>query len=195
MKKFLFLLVSLLLVGCVSQSELDQAISQISDLEADIQEKDSDIASLETQLDGLEDAKLELDDEFEELQGEYEVVSAEKGELQLQYEEARRKVTSLTSQLNDMVCDDQLDDMKYQNILDASTILSAWWARQPGVETVQGTYRDSIWSNADTKIHAVRFVSSQDHQPYVEHFLVYFDEFGMDPGVFWVGGQCWLDVP
>lgn len=195
MKKFLFLLVSLVLVGCASQSELDQAMSQISGLEAQLQEKDSDVSSLETELDELEDAKIELNNEFEELQAEFDVISSEKGELQLQYDEARRKVSSLTSQLDEMVCDDQIDDMKYQNILDASTILSAWWARQPGVETVQGTYRDSIWSNADTKIHAVRFVSSRDHKPYVEHFLVYFHEFGMEPGVFWVGGQCWLDVP
>jgi len=85
--------------------------------------------------------------------------------------------------------------MKYENILDASTILAAWWARQPGVERVQGTYRDTIWSNANTKIHAIRYIASEDHKPYVEHFLVYFREFGMKPAVFWVGGQCWLDAP
>ena len=195
MKQITLLIAVLLIAGCASRADLDDALSQTSDLQAQIQEKDLAISSLESDIDQLSETESGLQSELESLQVSYDEVQSERDELQTIYDDARRKVTSLTSDINKLICDDQLTDMKYQNILDASTILSAWLVRQSNVETVQGTYRDSIWSNADTKIHAVRFVSSDDHKPYVDHFLVYFNEFGMKPGVFWVKGQCWLDAP
>jgi hypothetical protein len=83
--------------------------------------------------------------------------------------------------------------MQYTGIADASTILSAFVASQSWSERVQGTFRDSIWTNADSKIHGVRYIDSNDHQSYTTYFMAYFDEFGFDQGVYWVDRQCWLE--
>ena len=188
MKKIALVSCVLLLAACASQSELDTAQLQVEELQAEATVLQSEMSQTE---DSLEASNAELagaQQANQDLQIELEEMTAS-------YDDARRQVTSLTSHVNRLVCDDQIVDMKYENILDASTIIAAWWARQSEVERVQGTYRDSIWSNADTKVHAVRYVSSDDNQQYVEHFLIYFREFGMTPGVFWVKGQCWLDEP
>lgn len=57
-----------------------------------------------------------------------------------------------------------------ENILGASTILSAWVARQDWSEKVRRAYRDTIWNNANTKIHGIMYVSSEDGEEYVDLF-------------------------
>jgi len=147
---------------------------------------EDDLSTIKAELEDVKSEKDDLNSKMEALQFSYD-------ELESKYSEARSKVTSLTSEVQKYVCDDQIDDMNYENILDASTIMAAWWANQSDVERVQVTYRNSFWPNADTKIHTVEYVSAEDNQQYVEHFLIYFREFGMNPGVYWVKGQCWLD--
>lgn len=194
-KHVTLLIVGFLLVGCASPAELYKANAQVSSLQAQNWENDSTISSLEAQVDRLTDTESGLQSEMESLQASFDKVQSERDNRKSKSDEDYISILALTSQINRLICADQIVDMKYTNILDASTILAAWWARQPGVERVGGTYRNRIWSNGDTKIHAIQFVSSVDHEPYIEHFLVYFDEFEMKPGVFWLRGQCWLDVP
>ena len=171
----------LLTAGCVSKGELEQANANISTLESQLQ-------------DALQE-KSELELTLEDLNSSFEELQIDNSDLQTSYSDAVSELSSESTLVDRLVCPNQIEDMKYTDIFDASTIVASWWARQPNVESVNGTYRDHIWSNADTKIHGVRFTSSSDHQQYVEHFLIYFREFGMEPGVFWVGGQCWLDSP
>jgi len=64
--------------------------------------------------------------------------------------------------MDNLICEDQITNMKYGDILDASMILSVWVANQSYSSRVHGTYRDSIWSNADTKIYAVRYMDVDD---------------------------------
>jgi len=185
-KVLLFILFSFLLIGCASKAQLEAADGQLWWLQYQINNLEDDLSTSEVELESVESEKDDLNSKMEALQVSYE-------ELESKYNEARSKVTSLTSEVQKYVCDDQIDDMNYENILDASTIMAAWWAKQSGVEKVQSAYRDSFWPNADTKIHAVTYVSAEDNQQYVEYFLIYFREFGMNPGVYWVKGQCWLD--
>lgn len=193
--KLTIALVALVLVGCASQSDLEQAQSSVTELQDQVTELQSVIDDSKSENSSLSDQLAEANDELTQVRDERDELQAELNQTTEDYNSARSRLTKATSQLNQLVCSQQIDDMKYDNILDASTIVAAWWARQSSVERVQGTYRDSIWSNADTKIHAVRYIAAEDNQPYVEHFLIYFREFGMTPGVFWVGGQCWLDAP
>jgi predicted nuclease with TOPRIM domain len=190
------------LIGCTSKTELDSALAdldsalmEISSLESKTLEQENTIKDYEDQLSTLVAENENLIAKNELLNQDYESLVNEKDELQSKYRENNLELTEANIQLEKLICDEQLDQMEYNNIFDASTILAGWWALQPSVSSVRGTYRDHIWSNADTKIHAIQFISSNDNEQYVEHFLVYFDEFGMKPGVFWVGGQCWLDVP
>lgn len=195
MKRVIFVLSAILLSACVSKSEFQSAQSRIVELEAQVDSGTDEIRALEDQVQELESDIEVLEADRAEAVAELAGLEDDYADLQTERNDLNRQVLNLSRQVGELVCAQQISDMKYENILDASTIMAAWWARQPDVERVQGTYRDTIWSNADTKIHAVRYISLQDNQPYVEHFLVYFLEFSMSPGVFWVGGQCWLDAP
>lgn len=190
MKRTLFVLAvtSILLTACVSRSELVMANETIAELQAQVATVQGQFALKAEEL-ASEQAKAK------ELADEKATLEADLAQAKKDYEQSRTRATSLASEVDKYKCSGQITDMKYGNIMDASTILSAWWAKQPNVEQVGTPYRDKIWSNAMTQIHGIRFTSSEDHEPYVEHFLVYFDEFEMKPGVFWIGGQCWLDPP
>ena len=145
--------------------------------------------------DKLENQVLSLSESSNSLQGDYDTLLQEKEELQDKYSDTRSELQSKKRELGQLICTKQIDDMVYENIFDVSTILAGWWVKQSGVLSVQGTYRDHIWNNTDTKIHSIMFTSSDDNQPYVEHFLVFFDEFGWNEGIFWITEQCWLDSP
>lgn len=113
-------------------------------------------------------------------------------------EAARSDASSHASRLKTKVdlyeCPESLSGMKYTGIADASTILAAFVAGQSWSERVQGTFRDSIWTSTDSKLHGVRYIASSDHKPYTTYFMVYFDEdYGWERGVYWVDRQCWLD--
>ena len=114
-------------------------------------------------------------------------------ELDDTYQEVKTQPNRLEDQLEDLQCEEKIPNMTYSDIFNSSTILSAWMADQSWVESVQGSYRDSIRNDVDSKIHAIRYISSNDNQPHVEHFVVYFDELEWEKGVFWIAGQCWLD--
>ncbi len=188
MKTICLALLGLCLASCASATELKAAQSQVAALAAKATQAQSELS--------LQSVALQTTtDQLSDLQVKYDGLNAEKAEVSKEYAQARREAENLSLQVQKFLCEDQIPDMKYENIPDASTILMAWWARQPDVQSTNGTYRDTIWSNAETKIHAVMYTSRSDNKQYVEHFLVYFDEFGMSPALFWVKGQCWLDAP
>ena len=188
MKKLVFTLILIILSGCVSQSELDSALADISALETKITENDLTIDDMESQVKTLTESANNLQTNYDELKDKYDTLDDDKDALQKEYNAAQ-------NELGKLICSKQIDDMVYKNIFDVSTILAGWWVKQPNVQSVQGTYRDHIWNNTDTKIHSIMFTSSDDNQPYVEHFLVFFDEFGWKEGIFWIAEQCWLDSP
>jgi hypothetical protein len=107
--------------------------------------------------------------------------------------EAISRASRLQGQLDIHICPEVLPAMDYGSIADASTILAAFVAQQSWAGRVQGTFRNSIWSNADSKIHGVRYVDSRDNKSYTTYFMVYFKEYGWNTGVYWVDRQCWLD--
>ncbi len=64
-----------------------------------------------------------------------------------------------------------------------------YWAARSNM-----TNRDTIWNNTDTKLHGVFSTSSEDNAQYLTWFLVYYDKFGWTEGVFWLDGQCCLEL-
>jgi hypothetical protein len=103
------------------------------------------------------------------------------------------RLRALISSQPPSMCNDQLPGMKYTNSGDATKILAAWVAQRSDVLRVEQSYRSSLWSNADTKIHLVEWISKADRQKYTYQFIVYFEELGWHQGVFWISQQCWLD--
>jgi len=224
MKKWAVLLLSIFLVSCtakqelqVAEQELQTANQRIMELESQIilqkneqEEKEnslnSTIADLEVEIKTnqsiSEDEISQMSQKLEDLTADYDLLVVERDELQEKYQKNRDELASkssqvvkLSNQVSNLVCREKITNMKYDNIPDASTILSAWWARQSYVDRVVGSYRDQIWSNTQTRVHGIRYIDSDDKNQYVEHFIVYFNEIGMEQGVFWVKGQCWLDEP
>ena len=179
---------TLLLVSCAPKSALDEAElrasnaeAQVTSLQATLTVSDGALAQARATATALETTNAHLQSDRAQARRDYSQASAQADKLSDEAEKYR--------------CAKQISDMKYDNVLDASIILAAWWARRDGVESVGTPYRNEIWSNALSQIHSIRYTSSDDHQAHVEHFIVYVDEFGMVAGVFWIRGQCWLDGP
>ena len=188
MKKILIVCVFLILAGCASKTDLESALSDNLDLESQVSQKNEIIHNLETQVGSLDEKLADLQDEINELSLEYTDIEEELADKNYDLLIAERDLSL-------HICNIQINDMKFDNILNISTFLAGWYAQLPGIQSVQGTYRDSIWNNTDTKIHSVNYTDASDHQQYVDHFLVYFDEFGWNPSIFWLSRQCWLDSP
>jgi outer membrane murein-binding lipoprotein Lpp len=177
-----------ILAACVSKADLQTAEKRASDLQAQVTSLQAQLAEKDTQITS---GQAQLD----ELSSKVASLGADLTQAKKDLDQARRQASSLSSEVAKYKCSSQITNMNYDNVMTASTILSAWWSGQPNVESISTPYRDKIWSNAMTQIHGITFTSSEDHKPYVEHFLVYFDEFGWKPGVFWISAQCWLDPP
>ena len=187
--------------GTAHLSEVNQLTSEISELSTDLKETQSELVEKETSLANLSEEMNSLNQQYEDLSSSFSELQTKYDELETTFEETEEKLSelysdriSLEAKISFYKCDERIPGMKYESIVNISEILSGWMAQQRWVERVQGTYRDSIWNNTDTKIHAVRYISSDDGNSYVDHFLVYFDEFGWTEGVFWLSGQCWLNV-
>ena len=179
---------TLLLVFCAPKSALEEAElrasnaeAQITSLQATLTVSDEALAQARATATALETANAHRQSDLAQARRDYRQASSQADQLSDEVEEYR--------------CAKQIPDMKYDNVLDASIILAAWWANRDGVESVGTPYRDKIWSNTLSQVHGIRYTGSDDHQPHVEHFMVYVDESGMAPGVFWIRGQCWLDGP
>ena len=123
---------------------------------------------------------------FEELQGKYDELLSENADQ-------RRQISTLSSDFEKIMCEEELNPMTYDDILTVSSNLMAWVTYQPWADRSNMTVRDSVWNNTDTKLHGVHYTASEDGQRYLTWFLVYFDEFGWSEGVFWLDGQCWLE--
>jgi TolA-binding protein len=182
-------LLAIVLASCaptVPQEIYDQAQSTIQAQDtqsAHLQVNAADLRATEAQLQA---SLSQSEDRVSELETQVERLTTERNQ-------ARNQATQLQATISTYECDEALTAMDYTSVADASTMLMAFVAQQPWAERVQGTFRDSIWTNAGSKIHGVRYVDSSDHLPYVTYFMVYFDEFGWERGVFWVDRQCWLE--
>ena len=188
MKRIQIATAILILTSCASKSDLDSALTDNVDLK-------EQIASQSEIIDDLEEDGSNLEASLSNLQIEYDHLSGDNSDLNDELSSNKSELIIAKRDLARHICSEQITDMKYENIYDVSTILAGWWAKQDSVQSVQGTYRDAIWNNTDTKIHSVNFTSASDQKQYVEHFLVFFDEFGWRHGIYWLSGQCWLDSP
>jgi outer membrane murein-binding lipoprotein Lpp len=177
----LALVFSLIASACVSRSDFQAAQSEAQEAQAEATGLASKLEAKEAELVAAQEQIAQLDTDLE---------SARAAE-----QAAKREASKLSAEVDKYLCDSQINDMKYDDVMSASTILSAWFATRPDTKQVHTPYRDKIWNNALSQLHGITYTSEADNQQYVEHFMVYFDEFGFTPSVFWIGGQCWLDPP
>lgn len=181
MKKILLLISLIFLVGCASNSELETVPSEVGNLDSQLIQKDNTIADLEYQV---QDLTVSLNS----LQIDYDV-------LQAKFTEKEVALLSAQDQSANYLCDVQIENMKYKNTYSAIAILDGWFALQPGVQELQGTYSTTFWDNVNSRIHTIRYISAEDNLTTTDSFLVFFEEARWKEGILWLTKQCWLDSP
>lgn len=195
-RKYLLLLLFVVILssGCApTVPETDYLIAQakIGGLQSELVSVINELAIANNKIENLRQENDEYEQVIEELQAEYDELKKSNDDIKQEKSSLQAEKLKLEREINSFKCTESLADMQYETILNVSDILSGWMARQSYVVRTNYTYRDTIWNNTDTKIHSVQYLHD-DGNTYVDHFLVYFDEFGWTEGVFWLSGQCWL---
>ena len=174
MKKIILVLVMIFLAGCASNSELTSALAEIKDLESQITKKDNEITDLKYEV---------------------ETLKLSEASLQSDYDELKTNGNGEEVQLTSFICPDPIENMKYQNPISAIAILEGWFAVQPHVQEMQGTYSTTFWNDVHSRIHTIRYLSAEDGTSTTDSFLLMFSEAGWEEGLLWMTKQCWLDYP
>jgi len=181
MKKILLLIPLIFLVGCGSSVERESPPPVVESSESQDIEKDSTIANLEYQV-------WDLTESLKGLQVDYDALQTELAENEID-------LLTIQNQSAMYLCETQLENMKYQNTRGAIAILEGWFAVQPEVQELQGTYSTQFWDGVDSRIHTLRYISAEDNLSTTSSFLIFFEEVGWRNGLLWMTEQCWLDYP
>jgi len=165
----------------ITQDQLTSTSDELTTVETEVER----LTLVETEYFSVTETLSDTQSALNKLIIDYDALEDEKNG-------ALRAKRAAETELGKHICDTQISNMKYTNIMDISTQLMGWYATRSYVDMVHGSYRDTIWNNTDTKIHSIRYRHADDGETYVDHFLVYFDEFGWKKGVYWLSEQCWL---
>jgi len=180
------------------KSELEEAHNTINEETAHVADLEAQLQTAQDERSALVEEKASLLDQMASMEAEYqsqiELLDEEKLALQKKLSANTTQITKFETELGKLKCDKSLT-MDYSSILASSSRVQSFVDGLPNVDHVSWTYRDSIWTNTDTKIHGVRYIAEEDGEQYVMLFLVYTDEFGMKASTFWIDEQCWLDPP
>jgi len=177
MKKFLLLFSLVFLVGCSTAPPVEEATaSDSSDMSAILSEKDGTIAMLEYQVEDLTDKMTGLQIDYDAL------LAASEDQLG-------------EAPSSSFLCEDGLDNMRYDSAIGTIAIIEGWFAVQPFVQEMKGTYSVSFWDDVNSRIHTIRYISTEDGLTTTDSFLIMFEEAGWQPGVLWMTESCWLDYP
>ena len=177
MKKALILISLLFLVGCATAPAVEEAPS-------------SDSADLATQLAEKENAIAVLEYKVSDLEEQVDGLTLENAALL-----AAAEGQPADDQSAGFMCDDVLENMRYDNPVGTIAILEGWFATQSFVQEMQGTYSTTFWNDVESRIHTVRYISAEDGLTTTANFLIMFEEAGWQPGILWMTESCWLDYP
>jgi hypothetical protein len=170
MKNALILILLIFLVGCSSSADQENALATSSAIEEQLAEKDSRIADLELQIEDL---------------------TGELGDLEIEKAALEEGIADSGVYL----CKEQLETMKYGSPSTAIAVLEGWFALQPWVQELQGTYSTTFWNDVNSRVHTIRYIDARDGLSTTSNFLIMFEEAGWRQGVLWMTKQCWLDSP
>lgn len=177
MKKITLLLIFLLifLTACGSQPGTEASPEDGGALETQLVEKDRSIEDLEGQV-------AQLTEQLALLQEDYDALS-------------NNGAGESSESPSPFMCENVIDNMRYQNPASAIAVLEGWFAVQPQVEELQGTYSTQFWQNVNSRIHTIRYLSTETGLSETATFLIFFEEAGWRPGLLDMTNQCWVDFP
>jgi hypothetical protein len=177
MKKILLFISLVFLVGCSAAPAAEETTSpDSSDQAATISEQEGTIAVLEYQI-------KDLTEELASLQMKNDtLLAASDGQTE-------------GSEPANFLCEDRPSNIRYDSTIGTIAIVEGWFATQPFVQEMQGTYSTTFWNDVKSRIHTIRYISTEDGLTTTATFLIMFDEAGWQPGVLWMNESCWLDYP
>lgn len=177
MKKITLLLLPLLIIiaACGSQPESSASVGDSSGLESQLAEKDSVIADLKEQVAQLTEQYGLLQEDYDALLVGGQASSAAGG--------------------SPFMCESVIENMKYQNPASAVAILEGWFALQPQVQQLEGSFSSLFWQGVNSRIHTIRYIDADSGLSETENFMIFFEEAGWRPGLLDMNNQCWLDYP
>lgn len=173
-KKVLILISLVFLVGCSASADLENALVTSSAVEQQLEERNSRIADLELQIEDLTGELADLEAENTALESASEEGKAESGVY---------------------LCEEQIETMKYGSPSTAIAVLEGWFALQPWVQELQGTYSTTFWNDVNSRVHTIRYIDARDGLSTTSNFLIMVEEVDWRQGVLWMTEQCWLDSP
>jgi hypothetical protein len=173
-KRILILISLLFLVGCSSGGAPESAPAAAVDQAAELAQKDARITELELEVQDLTTSQAVLQAQYDALQAAPSAESAEGSQY---------------------LCPEQLSNMKYQNPVSAIAILEGWFALQPQVTELQGSYSTQFWNDVKSRIHTIRYISADTGLSTTATFMIFFEEAGWKEGLLDMTNQCWLDFP
>lgn len=176
MKKVILLIALVFLVGCsASPAVEDAAPSDTSDMSALLSEKEDTIAVLEYQVE-------DLSEKLASLQANYDTLFAESG-------------SETGDQSGSFMCEDRPASIRYDSVVGTVAIVEGWFATQPYVGTMEGTFSSVFWTGVKSRVHTIRYTTAEDGISTTANFMIMFEEAGWQPGVLYMTDSCWLDYP
>lgn len=174
MKKITLVLIPLLiaLAACGTAPDSGASADEAPALDSQLADKDRTIANLEGQV-------TQLTEQYELLQEDYDALL----------------VGGSAADGSPYLCPSMIENIRYQNPTSVIAILEGWFAVQPQVEELQGTYSTQFWTDVNSRIHTIRYLSADTGLSETATFLIFFEEAGWRPGLLDMTNQCWLDYP
>lgn len=178
-----------------AQSELTSKQSKLDILNSELAEKSGEADSLSLNLDEAQTSISDLEAAIASNEDDIETKDNEIAQLKIDKANLDNDLNLTEAKLENYLCEEQLTNMNYHDILTSSDRLAAFMSGLPSVDRTSYTFRNTVWNNAMSKIHGVVFYSKTDGNTYSMQFLVYYDELGWKKGTFWIDEQCWIDSP
>ena len=182
MKKIALILMVFLLVGCGARAEPESSVGEVPAPAS--QDKETYIADLEYQVEDLTKS-------LETLRSDYATLSVENETLKAQISGGESSGAGTDSIY---LCPETIE-MRYENSTGAIAILEGWFAVQPQVRLMEGTYSTPFWDKVSSRIHTIRYINEEDGLSTTDSFLIMHEEAGWLPGTLWMTESCWLDPP
>lgn len=88
-----------------------------------------------------------------------------------------------------------IKDVNYSTIWKSISSLQAYLGQFDDVRSTSNALPEKMYSNSDSYIVHMRYVSDSDGEVYSRRFMIYVTEFSWQKGVFSIDGQCWIDPP
>ena len=87
-----------------------------------------------------------------------------------------------------------INDVSYSDNNTVIIQLQAYMSRLPDVKSVSEGIPERLFNNTSSELVHIIYTSTDGNQ-YAMRFIIYNDEFGWKPGIFFIDGQCWIDAP